>query len=147
MVSESICANGSSYYTHFKSRKSKNVLFYPALKTSTLIMLYNLTFLNQRTAFWSHFIPSVYQSIMFINDSDDLREAVLKSLKTYGIKPRLKREPQNRRRQPDVSVLMTVNLIDITFSWCHCSKVHFASLFSKFQVVLVCRLFQVIEKY
>uniref|UniRef100_A0A8D9AYP7 Rho GTPase-activating protein 11A n=3 Tax=Cacopsylla melanoneura TaxID=428564 RepID=A0A8D9AYP7_9HEMI len=38
---------------------------------------------------------------MYINDSDDLREAVLKVLKTKGIKPRLKREPYSRRRQHD----------------------------------------------
>ncbi|KAI5748383.1 hypothetical protein M8J77_024944 [Diaphorina citri] len=40
---------------------------------------------------------------MFINDSDELRDAVLKALKTHGIKPRIKREPQNRRRQNDGS--------------------------------------------
>lgn len=43
------------------------------------------------------------QGEMFINDSDELRDAVLKALKTHGIKPRIKREPQNRRRQNDVS--------------------------------------------
>lgn len=40
---------------------------------------------------------------MFINDSEDLRDAVLRALKSLAIKPRIKREPNSRRRQNDVS--------------------------------------------